>query len=220
MYCRNCGNEVSDKAIACPKCGVNPRTEKSFCPSCGSPTASNQVMCTKCNAALSTPAFSFDASALQKIDINAALKNKSILFAALALLGCFLPWFKLNAFVASQSFSCFGLSKMLDMTPDSILVPFLLYLIPLSLAAIIASQFIPQLAKYKRALLVGALILVIYAGIGLYKTANPSVPKAGNDAFGFGEAMAKEARSMMSVGFGFYVTLIGTIASFYFGRKE
>jgi hypothetical protein len=220
MYCRNCGNSVHDKAIACPKCGVNPRAEKNFCPSCGAPTTANQVMCTNCNAALSTPAFSFDASALQKIDVNSLLKSKTTLFAAVALLGCFLPWFKLNAFIASQSFSCFGLSKMLDMAPDSILVPFLLYLIPLCLAAIIASSFVPQIAKYKKILLTGVLLLVLYAAFGLYKTANPSVPKAGNDAFGFGEAMAKEARNMMSVGFGFYVTLIGTIGAFYFGRKE
>ncbi len=220
MYCRNCGNEVNDKAVACPKCGVNPRSEKNFCPTCGTNTTHNQVMCTKCNANLSTQVFSFDASSLQKIDFSAALKNKTILFAALALLGCFLPWFKLNAFIASQSFSCFGLSKMLELAPDSILVPFLLYLIPLCLAAVIASLFVPQIIKYKKILLAGALILVIYAGVGLYKTANPSVPKVENDAFGFGAAMTKEARNMMSVGFGFYVTLIGTVASFYFGRKE
>ncbi len=52
MYCRNCANEVNDKAVACPKCGVNPHNEKKFCPSCGTETNANQVMCTKCGVSL------------------------------------------------------------------------------------------------------------------------------------------------------------------------
>lgn len=52
MYCRNCGNEISDNAVACPKCGANPRAEKNFCPNCGTATNANQVMCTNCGASL------------------------------------------------------------------------------------------------------------------------------------------------------------------------
>lgn len=52
MYCRNCGNEVNDKAVACIKCGFNPHSEKNFCPSCGVETNPNQVICTKCGVSL------------------------------------------------------------------------------------------------------------------------------------------------------------------------
>jgi RNA polymerase subunit RPABC4/transcription elongation factor Spt4 len=53
MYCRNCANEVSEKAIACPKCGVNPLAENKFCPSCAAVTNENQVICTQCGTSLS-----------------------------------------------------------------------------------------------------------------------------------------------------------------------
>lgn len=52
MYCRNCGSQINDNAIACPKCGANPRTEKNFCPACGIATNANQVLCINCGASL------------------------------------------------------------------------------------------------------------------------------------------------------------------------
>jgi len=56
MYCRNCGKEVSDKAIACPSCGVPPLAGTQFCSNCAAPTQPAQVMCTKCGTALSSRA--------------------------------------------------------------------------------------------------------------------------------------------------------------------
>jgi TM2 domain-containing membrane protein YozV len=55
MHCRNCGKEVSEKAIACPGCGVPPRTQTSFCHHCGKPTTAIQIVCTACGVGLSTP---------------------------------------------------------------------------------------------------------------------------------------------------------------------
>ncbi len=52
MYCRNCGNQVDEKAVACPACGVPPRLEKKFCFNCGGATQANQAMCTKCGVSL------------------------------------------------------------------------------------------------------------------------------------------------------------------------
>lgn len=52
MYCRHCANQVSEKAVGCPKCGMNPRVGAEFCHDCGSETKSNQVMCTNCGVAL------------------------------------------------------------------------------------------------------------------------------------------------------------------------
>jgi len=52
MYCRNCGQPVDDKAIACPKCGVPPSMEKKFCSNCGTATQPNQILCVKCGVSL------------------------------------------------------------------------------------------------------------------------------------------------------------------------
>jgi len=54
MYCRNCGNEVNEKAVACLGCGMRPKSEKNFCPSCGTETKVNQVICIKCGVGLSS----------------------------------------------------------------------------------------------------------------------------------------------------------------------
>ena len=52
MYCRNCGQSVDDKAIACPQCGVVPWKENKFCSNCGATTQPNQIMCVKCGSSL------------------------------------------------------------------------------------------------------------------------------------------------------------------------
>lgn len=52
MYCRNCGQSVDEKAIACPQCGVPPLMEKKFCHNCGAATQPNQILCVKCGVSL------------------------------------------------------------------------------------------------------------------------------------------------------------------------
>ncbi len=54
MFCRNCGKQVSEMSIACPACGVPPRTQKNFCPHCGKPTLPVQAVCTQCGVSLET----------------------------------------------------------------------------------------------------------------------------------------------------------------------
>lgn len=54
MYCRNCSKEVSDKAVACPGCGVPPLMEKKFCHNCGCETQPNQALCIKCGVNLAS----------------------------------------------------------------------------------------------------------------------------------------------------------------------
>lgn len=67
MFCRNCGNQVDDRAIACTKCGVNPRDGSSFCQNCGKPTAANAVICTSCGVGLVKPFSGSDPRAGSKI---------------------------------------------------------------------------------------------------------------------------------------------------------
>ena len=226
MYCRNCGNEVSEKAVGCPKCGLNPRSEKNYCLGCGVVTNPNQVVCTQCGISLAnTQGLSLDTAQLQEtlknIDVNKLIKNPAFIAWAIAFVGYFLPWIKysesVRAFGMNQSgalkFSGAKLggekfSFILDSPAvSSILMPGLLYLFPLVVIAIILSDFVPQIAKYKRYLVIGALVLIVYATVGIFTTSLE---------------MPEMARGLVdtevgfSAGWGLYVTLLGTIAGSYF----
>lgn len=50
MYCRSCGKEVANEAIACVGCGVAPGTGNKYCANCGIETPPQAVFCTKCGA--------------------------------------------------------------------------------------------------------------------------------------------------------------------------
>ena len=52
MYCRNCGNEVSDKAIMCVACGTPPKAGDKFCYNCKAETTAAQTVCMKCGVSL------------------------------------------------------------------------------------------------------------------------------------------------------------------------
>lgn len=52
MFCRNCGKELPDNAVACMECGCDPRKENKYCPHCGVEVQSNQIVCVKCGSAL------------------------------------------------------------------------------------------------------------------------------------------------------------------------
>jgi hypothetical protein len=52
MYCRNCGNEVSEKAVMCVACGTPPMAGDKFCYNCRAETAPNASICMKCGVSL------------------------------------------------------------------------------------------------------------------------------------------------------------------------
>jgi hypothetical protein len=52
MYCRNCGNEVSDKAIMCVACGTPPMAGNKFCYNCKAETTPGSTICMKCGVSL------------------------------------------------------------------------------------------------------------------------------------------------------------------------
>lgn len=52
MFCKNCGKEVDQKAVACPSCGCAPTSGNKFCPNCGAETTPEQIVCLKCGVAL------------------------------------------------------------------------------------------------------------------------------------------------------------------------
>jgi hypothetical protein len=52
MYCRNCGNEVSEKAIMCVACGTPPKAGDKFCYHCKAETTPGAAICMKCGVSL------------------------------------------------------------------------------------------------------------------------------------------------------------------------
>lgn len=58
MFCRNCGNEVVEKAVACMKCGLAPHDGNKFCNECGKATAERAIVCVSCGVSLERKASS------------------------------------------------------------------------------------------------------------------------------------------------------------------
>jgi hypothetical protein len=52
MYCRNCGNEVHDKAIMCVACGTPPKAGDKFCHYCKAESTPHSTICMSCGASL------------------------------------------------------------------------------------------------------------------------------------------------------------------------
>jgi hypothetical protein len=52
MYCRNCGNEVSEKAVMCVSCGTPPKAGDRYCHNCKAETNANSTICMKCGVSL------------------------------------------------------------------------------------------------------------------------------------------------------------------------
>ena len=52
MYCRNCGNEVSEKAVMCVACGTPPKAGEKFCHNCKAETTPGAAICMKCGVSL------------------------------------------------------------------------------------------------------------------------------------------------------------------------
>ena len=199
MYCKNCGNDVNDKAIACPKCGVNPRLEKNFCQGCGEATNPNQSICIKCGVSLKSESFVLDTSSLANIDASALLKNKELVFAVVALIGYFLPWISISSYKLSGS----GIQSISGGADGILALMPLLFLFPLSLVGIIISNFVPQILKFKKILTISSIVLVCY---GLL-----SIIMFMNNFGGF---------EFTGIGFGLYLSFIGTIASAKFSLKQ
>lgn len=52
FYCTNCGQPVSEHAVACMSCGFKPTGYKKFCGRCGAALNPEQVMCIKCGTSV------------------------------------------------------------------------------------------------------------------------------------------------------------------------
>jgi TM2 domain-containing membrane protein YozV len=52
VFCTNCGNPVSEHAVACMSCGAKPVGHKKFCRQCSVTLNPEQVVCVKCGAGI------------------------------------------------------------------------------------------------------------------------------------------------------------------------
>jgi len=52
VFCTNCGNSVSEQAVACMSCGAKPAGHKKFCRHCGTTLNPEQVVCLECGKAI------------------------------------------------------------------------------------------------------------------------------------------------------------------------
>jgi hypothetical protein len=67
MYCKNCGNELNENAVACLKCGCDPKKGNKNCHSCGVETNQEQVICIKCGVSLKNQSLSDDGKTIATI---------------------------------------------------------------------------------------------------------------------------------------------------------
>lgn len=51
MYCKNCGAEINENAVACMSCGFAKGTGTKFCANCGGELNPGAAICTNCGAA-------------------------------------------------------------------------------------------------------------------------------------------------------------------------
>lgn len=56
MFCKNCGNEMNENAVACMNCGFAKGTGEKFCANCGKEINAGAVICTTCGASVKTVA--------------------------------------------------------------------------------------------------------------------------------------------------------------------
>ena len=80
MYCRNCGAEINENAVACMSCGFGKGTGERFCANCGSEINPGAVICTRCGANAKGTAVA-----------NGSLKNVSIPMI-LGIIGIVFAW--------------------------------------------------------------------------------------------------------------------------------
>ena len=53
-FCTNCGNPISEQAVACMSCGASPVGHRRFCRQCGAALNAEQVVCVRCGSPVST----------------------------------------------------------------------------------------------------------------------------------------------------------------------
>ena len=72
LFCTNCGNTISEQAVACMSCGARPVGHKRFCHQCGVGLNPEQIVCIKCGTGLTA------ASGCPSVDSNISPQAKKL----------------------------------------------------------------------------------------------------------------------------------------------
>lgn len=54
MYCKNCGNQLSEGQDVCLNCGIKVGAGNSYCANCGKEISPNQAVCLNCGASMTS----------------------------------------------------------------------------------------------------------------------------------------------------------------------
>ena len=86
IKCPNCGEQISDKATVCPKCGVHFPTEKpkKVCKECGQILDIDATVCPECGCPVEVE--SYQQEPIQKKEVKKSLKKKYLIFGIIAVL--------------------------------------------------------------------------------------------------------------------------------------
>ncbi|MGL4849187.1 MAG: zinc-ribbon domain-containing protein [Clostridium sp.] len=78
MFCRNCGNELSNEAIMCPKCTepTDSINNLNYCKNCGAKTEEGQTICSNCGASVTK--FGLETSGWKTREIKDIAKKMSV----------------------------------------------------------------------------------------------------------------------------------------------
>ena len=95
IKCPNCGGEISDKALVCPKCSfVLKEPKKTFCSECGAEIPEGVTACPNCgNPIVAETTENVQKVELSKVAVPKVKMNKKLLLAlaaaALVVIGIF-----------------------------------------------------------------------------------------------------------------------------------
>ncbi|MCD4828421.1 MAG: TM2 domain-containing protein [Candidatus Cloacimonetes bacterium] len=138
MYCSNCGTEVPVDAIACGKCGWNPRKGTKYCWNCGTEPEIGAIMCVKCGAAL------------KETKVSTEAKNNKILVGLIAI---FFGWLGIHKFIMGYTnpglIMCIGsvASLVVATLLAWLILPMVLYIVPFGMSVIGLIEGIIYLTK-------------------------------------------------------------------------
>lgn len=108
IKCSECGNDISDQAKFCPKCGkVN---EEKICPECGNKESRNNTFCTNCGYQFEdTPKeVTQDYTAPRKEDTQALV---GMILGFCSIIAWILPLIGFPVTIVGLIFSAFGLKS-------------------------------------------------------------------------------------------------------------
>jgi len=111
VFCTNCGNSISEQAVACMSCGAKPIGHRKFCRHCGVALNPEQVICTKCGAGIRTTG-TFQSTISSAMEWQkSGVSTASLVLGGIGMLAWLIPLFGLPITIAGLICGWLGMSK-------------------------------------------------------------------------------------------------------------